>query len=166
MKKLLVLILVLVMTSAASATLTLVQQDLTGADLTVNIGGPGGLLDGILTGDMYVVISSDGMLSGYALTASAPDASGFFSDTATIGGLGAPAGFTGEAWALAALQSTYPVSDAVMTVVGENIGDTVAIGWFDESMNAGIIETIVLVPEPMTIALLGLGSLLMLRRRK
>ena len=166
MKKLLVLMLVLGMTSAASATLCLVQVDKTGADLTMNIGGAGGALDGILTGDMYIVISSDGVLSNYALTAAAPDLSGYFADLGDIGGLGAPAGFDGKAYALASSTGAYPISDAVMTVLGGAVGDTVALGWFDEGMNSGILDTIVLVPEPMTVALLGLGSLFLLRRRK
>ena len=162
MKKLLVLILVLGMNSAASATLTLVPSML---DLTVNIGGPGGLNDGILEGDMYLVISSNGELTNYALTAAAPDLSGKFGYTEDFGGLGCPVGFTGEVWVLASSVNGYPISEPVMTVVAESFRDCVAIGWFDESMNSGIIE-ILCIPEPTTLALLGLGGLMLWWRRK
>jgi hypothetical protein len=157
MKKLLVLLLVLGMTSAASA-MTVSQPDPLSLEVVVS---------GDLTQDLYIILSSDGVLSGFTLGADAPDLSGYAGPTSDLAGMGLfPAGYVGEYWVLASSQNPYPLTGTYLTAMGGAVGDSVNLSWFDELGNAGDLGTIVLVPEPMTIAFLGLGGLLMLRRRK
>ena len=157
MKKLLVLLLVLGMTSAASAAIVS-QPD--SDSLAVVVSGE-------LAGDLYLILSSDGALTGITLGADAPDLSGYSGPTSDLAGMGLfPVGFVGEYWVMASSQNPYPLTGTYLTAMGGAVGDQVNLSWFDEAGGAGDLGTIILVPEPMTVALLGLGGLMMLRRRK
>lgn len=157
MKKLLVLLLVLGITSAASAV-TVSQP--APPDLSVVVGGE-------LAGDLYLILSSDGALTGITLGADAPDLSGYAGPTSDLAGMGLfPDGFVGEYWVMASSQNPYPLTGTFLTAMGGAVGDLVNLSWFDEAGGMGDLGTIILVPEPMTIAFLGLGGLMMLRRRK
>lgn len=157
MKKLLVLLLVLGMASAASAALV-EQPD--SSSLAVVVSGD-------LGADLYLILSSDGALSGITLGADAPDLSGYAGPTSDLAGMGLfPAGYVGEYWVMASSQNPYPLTGTYLTAMGGAVGDSVNLSWFDEAGGMGDLGTIVLVPEPMTLALLGLGGLMMLRRRK
>jgi hypothetical protein len=158
MKKLLVLLLVLGMASAASAALVVSQPDPTSLEVVVS---------GDLTQDLYLILSSDGVLSGFTIGADAPDLSNYAGPTSDLAGMGLfPVGYVGEYWVMASSQNPYPLTGTYLTAMGGDVGDSVNLSWFDEAGGAGDLGTIILVPEPMTVALLGLGGLLMLRRRK
>jgi hypothetical protein len=161
MKKLLVLLLVLGMTSAASAGLTLSAVD-----------GDTVSLDGDIDADIYVLVVSDGTLSpldGTALSIpAAPTLSGYAADSsAWIGVISFPAGMTGGSWVLASAPGEAYQTGRYLTLDVAYSGQAdVFAAWFNENTGGtGEIGRIT-VPEPMTVALLGLGGLLMLRRRK
>jgi len=156
MKKLLITLLVLCMASSANAVqLSLIADE----------HEPIAYVKGYLDQDIYVVFDSyEGI--DVELGPDAPDLSE-----------GPPpiiVPFTSpypppweEYWILASSTPTvYPIVDGTYLIVNGVIGDSVVAVWFDESMNHGLIGEVTLVPEPMTIALLGLGGLFILRRRR
>jgi len=160
MKKLLVLMLVLCMASAASAlTLT----------ITADLDDPFATVSGGLDQDLYIALLGDGALTTTLNVPPSPSMSGFAGTEQTLidYGLGflVPSGFTGDLYVLASAPAEAYVDGIYLR--GDGVaGDQAYACWFDEVGNSGVIGTVLLVPEPMTIALLGLGSLLMLRRRK
>jgi len=166
MKKLLILMLVLGMASAAYATVLSVSQP-SSASLNVEVTGT-------IDYDLYIVLSSNGTtaLSSYALGTDAPDMSGYSGPTSPdLDGSGLwtePSGFSGEYWVMAASDaSVFPITTGqFLTATGGAIGDQVNVQAFDETVGfLGDFGTITLIPEPMTVLLLGFGGLL-LRRRK
>jgi hypothetical protein len=167
MKKLFVLMLVLGVASAANAmTLTLVNGD---AD-TVDID----CLDGYVVGDdtYFALVGDTGKVavSGGAVVAGvAPTDSAIYGYDAQLNGLSvAPEdgmwGFLGDIAGAAKGPGTYVDEVAWALVGGATSADLILYGTAD-FMN--IVELArITIPEPMTMALLGLGSLFLLRRRK
>ena len=162
MKKMLILMLVLGMTSIASATLTL------GPDIVLNNVGD--------TGAIQVLSDADG---GYGCWVGLPDLTIVAYDgDPTFTPAGNPNGdslmpkydalWYGEI-IVSSLDPGAPIlADAHINInlVGVAEGVT-TVDLYDTS---GMVfldsATITVLPEPMTIALLGLGGLFMLRRRK
>ena len=151
MKKLLVLVVILAMAPVASAVVTAELVD-TGAAVQLNV-----------TADMedaYLAIVSDaGVLNTFVLGVAAPGVSSSFGPVSIGGqdgevwGLGtAP----GEAYVAGSWVEANWVSASAVWIRAYQTYDTVNWTLLDE----------IQVPEPMTVALLGLGGLFMLRRRK
>ena len=157
MKKLLILTLVLGMASLASAAFSLVQIDATTAAVVNDTTGYNGA--GWLTIDGGGVMSAD-----YALTA-AGDPQG----DSSIGGTYLNSDFgDGFLWTDFSIQSLNPDNKVQ---AGNNIIISLTSGagnvaLYDESGYVQIGESVFLgIPEPATMALLGLGALV-LRRKK
>ena len=155
MKKVLITLLVLYMASVANA----LQLSIT-ADPTVPTAYISGLLDQNAQHVLFISLEEIDVVLGH----DAPDlSSGPF-----------PLPFTptppyvGEIWVLASsTPSVYPIVDGTYLIASGVVGDTIEAWWFDEGSGAtGLIGTVELLPEPMTIALLGLGGILLLRRRR
>lgn len=170
MKKLLVLMLVLGMTSAASAAigdLTLIAD----ADkLGVTVNGTMAALD---TEAFHILVVSEGTVSPLGPTieglgAAAPSLAGYSSDSSGwIGVIPFTTGYTGGSWIMAnAPGEAFLTGDYLGLSVAYTGQAWVEAWYFDEGSGATGLIGEVLLPEPMTIALLGLGSLFMLRRRK
>jgi len=163
MKKLLVLMLVLCMASAASAL---------SLSITADTSDPFAIVSGGLDQDLYLALLGDGPLTYTLNKPPSPSLSDIAGTQQTMidYGLGAlvPAGFTGNLYILATAPATPPEEyvDGDYLRADGAAGDQVYACWFDEGGNFGVIGTVTLVPEPMTIALMGLGSLILLRRRK
>jgi len=174
MKKLVVLLLILGMTSWASAAIVspieIVDTNPTGGGpYTIHL--PSGMSEAVDGSGGYFAIVGDAanpILGGNVILPPAPDASGLYGDSAGAG-VGLPYGIYGflgsygVGWSSAAgdyvidLTSTMPVGGFITLW---SIADD-----FDPDKNAVLAEYQV-IPEPMTVVLLGLGGLLMLRRRK
>ncbi len=156
MKKLLVLLLVLGMASTASAVLTYSKSP-----TTVTI-------DGIIEADVYVIVTSDAILSplsDLAIGTAAPSMTEYFLDVAPGDGffgdlLGIPAGFAGGSWTVNSAPGEDYVEGNYLTL---SISGSDILAYTYNETTQEIAE---IVPEPMTIALLGLGGLFLLRRRK
>jgi len=168
MKKLVIFMLVLGMASAANAVLY----------LNANVDNTGVTVDGIADADMYLIVVSDGTLSPLNATAlgtmpPVPDASkysGPASDMAEV--MYIPEGMTGGDWFVGSWSLFPPYSEGkYLTLSCAYTGSaTVWAAYFDELLNEGAGGSVfigeVLLPEPATIALLGLGGLLLCRRKK
>lgn len=161
MKKLLVVMLVLGLASAANADLSLV-----GADAVSNLPVGG-------SGAVNVASDADG---GYACWLEIPDL-GIATYTVDFTAGGNPNGdsvvneYAGyDGWfevIVASLNPSAPVvagDHIVANITGVAMGETVLNLYADDG--ATLLDSIpVVVPEPMTIALLGLGGLFLRRRR-
>jgi hypothetical protein len=163
MKKMLILMLVLGMTSIASAALTLgpdIEIDLTGAN----------------TGTIQVFNSMDG---GYGcwfvvndLSIAAYDGDPTFTPAGNPNGDSLMPKYDAQWYGEVIVASLNPGAPILagahinINLVGVAMGTT-TVDLYDTS---GMVfldsATVTVVPEPMTIALLGLGGLFMLRRRK
>ena len=184
MRKLLILMLVLGMASMASAGLTIVAYEMDGVtpydgrdlvaseNLTIKLEGQGGD-----TGDSMFALYVDSLLAnltgGVCTIPAAPDASAHLGTMAYnyVSGVTTEVGIVGAVSAFVALP---PYADGVyfdeilfhcagvgdVTISMDDISTTWTIG--TNPMDSLVIHQ---VPEPMTMALLGLGGLL-LRRRK
>jgi len=163
MKKLLILALVLGMTSAASAALSL------GGDI-------GGTIDIGTTGIVTVISDDTSNWMGYIEFD--PTVVGVTGVVATtIAGqdsyvLPDPLGWTGYYEIQAAdmsepFDSVQPGAQFEISVLGGAANAVYTISLLDSDW-ATVLDTgtVTVVPEPMTIALLGLGGLFLLRRRK
>jgi hypothetical protein len=163
MKKMLILMLVLGMTSIASATLTL------GPDIVINDVG--------LTGVIQVLSDVDG---GYGcwivlndLTVAGYDGDPAFTAAGNPNGDSLMPKYNAQWYGeiiVASLNPGAPILAGAhinINLVGVTQDTVTTVELYDTS---GMIlldsATVTVLPEPMTIALLGLGSLFMLRRRK
>jgi hypothetical protein len=166
MKKLIFLMLVVGIASAANAmTLDLVHGD---AD-TVDIVATNGYTVG---DDIYWALvgnSSEVILSGGIVGAVAPADTGIYGYDAQANGMCATPldgvwGFIGDIAGQSTGPGTY-IDEIEWTLVGNttytwvSLITTVDWGFF-------VMGPSLLVPEPMTLALLGLGGLMLLRRRR
>ena len=151
MRKLLVLVAIFAMAPVASAVTGTLAN--TGTAVELSIGAP--LADAYLA----IVIEAPGTLSNFAAGLNAPSVNSSFGgvniggDDGEVWGLGTGAGETHVAgvWLSADWSSASPVWVSAYETV--------------DTVNWTLLDKI-LVPEPMTVALLGLGGLFMLRKRK
>jgi hypothetical protein len=160
MKKLLILMLVLGLASAANAVVTL------GGDTEVDLGG---------TCTVTIVSSDTTMWGGYIeqleYLMTGVVATSNAGEQAVVNY--APEGYA-DTYELEAKDTTDPF-DSVVAGIQFNVtvsagslveDDTILLTLYDTDWSTVIdTATVTVVPEPMTIALLGLGGLL-LRRRK
>ncbi|UCC22033.1 MAG: PEP-CTERM sorting domain-containing protein [Planctomycetota bacterium] len=164
MKKLLVLMLVLGITSWASAAYDINVTPLGGGDFDIDVTSDG------LDDDGYWALYGDpgALLSGIAIGPDAPSLTQIWGDVSDLSGyLPEPTGTpsAGKYGPVAAAQGetklagTYWTASASVPVEG-----WVYLYSFTE---AGVYtqEAAKYIPEPMTIALLGLGGLFLRRRR-
>jgi hypothetical protein len=186
MKKVLVLLAICVLVSAANAVLTIGLYETDGVtefdgralapsdSLIIKIESVGGDT-GVYPGFALIADSSLGLITGGAVVMPpAPDGTVFLGTAEEAGVMGLGALDVGIAGAVDSFSTNAPFADGVyfdeilfhcqgegdVTVYLYDIGTT----W---DIADGVIDSVVIsqVPEPMTIALLGLGGLL-LRRRK
>jgi hypothetical protein len=169
MKKLLVLMLALCVVSVADARMVL-ELKMGSAD-TVDVDASAGYLTG---DDIYFAVIGDTSvvtISGGAFDAGAavPVDSAIYGYNAQENGMCAPPqdGMWGYIGAIAGgdLGPGLMLDEINWTLVG---GATSAILSLVATTDFGTFTTLdtITVPEPMTVALLGLGSLFLLRRRK
>jgi hypothetical protein len=156
MKKLLVLVLIFAMAPLASAaTVTLSYTGTTPAGGSINMDVAGA------TYDPYLALVSDpGVLSALAAGAQAPSVTGSFGAVTVSGQDGEVWGFgtaAGEAYQDGSWLTANWVS---ATGVWVRAYETMDFGATWQLMDE------IFIPEPMTVALLGLGGLFLLRRRK
>jgi hypothetical protein len=168
MKKLLVLMLVLGMTSVASAALGDITLNAKGDLSGVTVDGTMAALD---TEVFYILVVSEGTVSpldGMGLGAAAPSMAGYGADSdGWIGTIPFTAGYTGGAWVMASAPGEVFKTGEYLNLGVAYVGQAWVEAWyFDEGSGATGFINSVLLPEPMTLALLGLGGLFMLRRRK
>ena len=174
MKKLLILVMVLAMASFANATLVSISgpstldKDTT-ATYTVSYSGTPAV--GSADIDAVADLATKGTLSGAALVATARD-TGF-------DWIGAPMGSNSNGYELSVFQLTTgtalgsPLFTFVLTAVG-NVGQVITLSMSENSFYEAVFVAlpgvtlsgmdVTITPEPMTIALLGLGGLLLRRR--
>ena len=160
MRGILIVLLVLGMTSMAGAALV---GDVWASAWTINVDISGA------TTDLYLALAVEGTgwtLTNFAAGADAPSDSSMFSTLADAGlsSLG-----TGELWAMADFSPPYTYDNGqwlTATVVWDGFSgfEDIKVYEVDESLGTTLLDSL-LIPEPMTIALLGLGGLF-LRRRK
>ena len=187
MKKLLILMLVFGLASVANATLTIgvYEEDGTtlynGRDLVfsdylvlkiISVGGNPGDSGGFA----LIADTTLGTISGGVTTIpDAPDASMLLGSATNnfVGGMGT--NDDGIVGTVSAYTAVPPYADGVyfdeILFHCEGVADVTVYLYNIEStwsIADGLIDSVVIhqVPEPMTIALLGLGSLFLLRRRK
>ncbi|HUS73691.1 MAG TPA: PEP-CTERM sorting domain-containing protein [Sedimentisphaerales bacterium] len=168
MKKLLILMLVLGMTSAANAVLTWSADE-----VTIDLTSPTAVLQ---------IISSTALAypGGPAWVGAEPSTVAEIASIVALSGAGedaeladpATSGYPGW-WTISAKDVTGTPGDTIVagsqwdvTITGLMEGVYVISADSYGSAGSDDLLTITVVPEPMTIALLGLGGLFLLRRRK
>jgi hypothetical protein len=177
MKKLWVLMLVLGMTSMASATITSLMnvQDDGGGMLSIQIPNLNNVDDG-LGGYWALIGNSSYPVTGGAIAATipaifAPPTSSVFGDASGAGFWSPGIGVWGSFGTTTPVYSTSPAvfADSFVWVdSGTYVGGEVNVYLYaiaDDFGSVALINTY-LIPEPITIALLGLGGLFLLRRRR
>lgn len=174
MKKLLILMLVLCMASAANATLTLVSSAgttiLTGTTTMIGINTDVGLAGGGMQGHVVVdeADASMGSWTGGGGTIYYPPSIVDTAGSVYTYYYGAASGY-GDMWLIFGVAPTPALGGTGILADFEfgcdGIGDVTITLW--NSDLTAVLDTITItqIPEPMTIALLGLGGLF-LRRRK
>ncbi len=180
MKKLLIMMLVLCVTSLASATTISLTDEGTqvsanpGDTVRLTISSDGATALGIISMDTVITVTTGDIISG-AMNLTDCATYGWdpgFSDnpkflgTSSVAVAGGSSNFT--TGNIAALVGYVDVAytggvQVVSIAAGMNWGGSYLLDGSSPVYSQGIVE---IVPEPMTIALLGLGGLLMLRRRK
>ena len=147
MRKLFVLIAILFMAPIAGGRTVTLTGTATSVELSV--------FDATYDPYLAIVMDAPGVLSNFAAGPAAPSVSGSFGPV-TINGA------TGEVWGFGtALGETY--QDGLWLSADWHATSPVTVYAY-ETLDGG--QTwILLIPEPMTIGLLGLGGLFLLRRR-
>jgi len=177
MKKLLVLMLVVGMTSWASAMIVSpIEINNTGAvtmaDITIDLpSGMSSAVDG--SGGYWALISSSSFFNsipdpanpvgGGAITSLAPDASGILGDAGDSGLLPYGVGVYGF---FGSYSTTWSTGAGAYADSFTGTPLYVSLFLIDDTFTTATDISQYYVPEPLTISLLGLGGLIMLRRRK
>jgi hypothetical protein len=169
MKKLLVLALVLSVVGLANASLVVFDKNATAASFNAAAGTVSVI--GVVGGDTNVGIISDAAVVTQltsALGAAMPtDASGYFFNASDLSIVAPTIANDGAIWAI----GTYLASGVYPTVQGgtiltANVGKACnKIFVFECDGDGNLLQGTTIVPEPMTMVLLGLGGLF-LRKKK
>jgi hypothetical protein len=166
MKKLIFLILVVGIASAANAMTLHLTTDLYAATLDIDC------IDGYIVGDdIYWALvgdTSEITFSGGSVGAAAPAYTGIYGYDAQVQGFcSAPLdgvwGYIGDIPGTSTGPGTY-IDEINWTLVGTYVTNVYLIGTTDFRTYTTLYQ--LFVPEPMTLALLGLGGLFLLRRRR
>jgi hypothetical protein len=174
MKKLLVLMLVLGMATAANATLQLYID-----------GSPIGSTLDVVTGTTarVQVHSNDATSYGGYLVLDDPGSDGALGNaapTANAGDMGSMDAYSYAGWGIGYTITTARSPSGTITAGVQHeadwdtsaldIGDSATVSLYDSRVSyytpVDTLVMTVIVPEPMTIGLLGLGGLFLVRRRK
>jgi len=123
-------------------------------------------LAGAVNRDTHIVVAgetADVTLSNFALGGDTGllDEAGYAGPATDFG---VPAGYEGEAWELASSTEPFPVMGELLTCDYSGAGNVTV--WYEGFGGPSEALSFEVVPEPATIALLGLGGLALLRRRK
>jgi hypothetical protein len=163
MKKLLILLMVLGIVSAANA-LTYSASDFDTGNVTFKVVGGNRLIG---YGDVLGVWEGQPQCgtSNISITLNGGD-SGTAGLYNAAGNNGSVAGGVLHAEDIAASQQVQDAPWFEYAISGGNLNDTLVLTWWvnDEGWSSVGTQTITAVPEPMTIALLGLGGLFLRRR--
>ena len=187
MKKLLVLVLMLAMTQLASGAIIfdfIPGDALPGATITISLVANDGEQ---VSGAMIALLTDNGGAAGTKIGSAAPGSwdakfttkdSGYNGSAVGYGAgdLVAASGYTAVGLPATGTLYSYNYTIAAtavnLEVINFTIHDIAAYGWVsDVTLEDGskIVPAdfaVTVVPEPMTIALLGLGGLFLLRRRR
>jgi hypothetical protein len=157
MKKLLILVMVLAMASLASATLSFSVSGTAGSE-AVSLNAVGEISDGYWG---VSVSGDDATIGTFVVGVKAPTISGVFA-------AGTDAGMpNGELWLFATANTDEAYQDGswLTAAITRTAAATLHLWTYTDGDPAAVETTVeLLVPEPMTIALLGLGGLLLRRR--
>jgi hypothetical protein len=150
MKKLLVLVLIFAMAPVASAVTGTLTD--TGTSVELDIGAP--------LEDAYLAIVSDaGVLSNFGVGPAAPSVQSSFG-AVTVNGQ------NGEVWGLGTGAGEDHVPGVWLMADWSSASTVWVRAYQTYDTQTWILLDEIEVPEPMTVALLGLGGLFLLRRRK
>ncbi|OHB57097.1 MAG: hypothetical protein A2Y07_10050 [Planctomycetes bacterium GWF2_50_10] len=167
MKKLALIVALLAVVPMANAAL---EFKVDGTTVANGYNGTGSTLEILMeyTGvDYYMAIVSDKAITLTADKSVMPDQSGVAADS-VIGALGnVAAGFDGPVWTITSSTGAVMPLKTFFTVTAGQLPVTIQVLNVDGNFDASVAGQVTLasVPEPVTMALLGLGGLF-LRKKK